>query len=89
MKYYKIAICIFLFSVSQVMASDCDDKIRAYNDAVESLTGALQRYSRCLSDSAGKDDCSSEFRKLKSSQSEFESAVSSLSFSVADNCEVE
>jgi hypothetical protein len=47
-----------------------------YNSAISDLSDALRRYSRCLSNSNGHDDCSSEFRRLKNAQSDFESAVS-------------
>jgi hypothetical protein len=36
----------------------------------------VRRYTRCLSGSQGQNDCYSEFRRLKSAQGDFESAVS-------------
>jgi hypothetical protein len=55
---------------------ECNDAISTYNSAVSDVSDALRRYTRCLSSSAGHDDCSSEFRKLKNAQSDFEAAVS-------------
>ena len=55
---------------------ECNDAISTYNSAVSDVSAALGRYTRCLSSSAGHDDCSSEFRKLKNAQSDFEAAVS-------------
>jgi hypothetical protein len=55
---------------------ECNDAISAYNSAVSDVSDALRKYTRCLSSSAGHDDCSSEFRKLKNAQSDFETAVS-------------
>jgi hypothetical protein len=61
---------------SNTAKADCNEVTDAYNSAVSDLSDALQRYSRCLSSSNGHDDCSSEFRRLKNAQSDFESAVS-------------
>jgi hypothetical protein len=56
--------------------ADCSDASSTYNSAISDVSDAIRRYSRCLSSSDGHDDCSSEFRRLKSAQSDFESAVS-------------
>jgi hypothetical protein len=55
---------------------ECKVAIDSYNSAVEEISDTMKRYSRCVSDSQGHDDCSSEFRRLKSSQSDFEVSVS-------------
>jgi hypothetical protein len=55
---------------------ECNDAISTYNSALSDVSDAVRRYTRCLSSSAGHDDCSSEFRKLKNAQSDFEAAVS-------------
>ena len=56
--------------------ANCNDAISTYNSAISDVSEALRRYSRCVSSSNGHDDCSSEFRRLKNAQSDFESAVS-------------
>jgi hypothetical protein len=61
-----------------VSASDCSDEVQNYNNALEEVSSTLRRYSRCVADSRGHDDCSSEFRRLRNAQYDFESAVSSL-----------
>jgi hypothetical protein len=53
--------------------ADCREATSSYNSAI---SDAIRRYTRCLSSSNGHDDCSSEFRRLKNAQSDFESAVS-------------
>ena len=68
----SFAVCICFDAAS----ASCNDATDTYNSAVSDLSDALRRYSRCLSNSNGHDDCSSEFRKLKNAQSDFESAVS-------------
>jgi hypothetical protein len=55
---------------------DCSEAIGTYNVAISDVSDAIKRYTRCLSSSNGHDDCSSEFRKLKNEQSDFETAVS-------------
>ena len=55
---------------------DCSDATNTYNSAISEVSDTLRRYTRCLSSSNGHDDCSSEFRRLKNAQSDFESAVS-------------
>jgi hypothetical protein len=54
----------------------CNDAVSTYNSAISDVESALRRYTRCLTGSQGHDDCSSEFRRLKNAQSDFESAVS-------------
>jgi hypothetical protein len=56
--------------------ANCSDATDTYNSAISDVSDALKRYSRCLSSSNGHDDCSSEFRRLKNAQSDFETAVS-------------
>jgi hypothetical protein len=56
--------------------ADCSEATSTYNSAISDVSDAIRRYTRCLSSSNGHDDCSSEFRKLKNAQSDFESAVS-------------
>ena len=56
--------------------NECRDAIERYNSAVDEISSRLRRYARCVSDSQGLDDCSSEFRRLRSAHADFESAVS-------------
>jgi hypothetical protein len=74
-----VALCATTIWSAQptfAMASDCDDAISTYNSAISDVSDAIRRYSRCLSGSSGRDDCSSEFRRLKNAQSDFETSVS-------------
>jgi hypothetical protein len=78
MKRMAILLALPLAAPLCAIASDCDDAIDSYNSAVSEITYALRRYANCVSNSDGKDDCASEFRRLKNAQSEFESAVSDV-----------
>jgi hypothetical protein len=77
-----IAVAIFVASFScfspnaSADPAECQDAIAAYNSAIDDVSTALRRYSSCLSNSQGHDDCSIQFRRLRSAQSDFESAVS-------------
>lgn len=65
-----------LFLIGPVRA-DCDDAVSQYNSAVSDIASKMKRYTSCVSGSQGQDDCSSEFRRLRSAQSDFETAVAS------------
>ena len=72
----RIVLPLTLCLASNAAQANCSDAIDTINSAISNLSNALQGYSRCLSDSNGHDDCSSEFRSLTKAQSDFESAVS-------------
>ncbi len=57
-------------------SEDCREAVQSYESALNDVSYALQQYGRCLSNSEGQDDCSSEFSRLRSAHSDFESAVS-------------
>lgn len=61
-------------------ANDCSGAVDNYNSTTSDLSGYLRRYANCLSSSSGRDDCALEFRRVKNSQSDFESAVSQLQY---------
>ncbi len=67
----------FVLSLTIAARADCDDAVRSYNSAISDIESYMRRYTNCLSSSNGSDDCSSEFRRLRSAQSDYESAVSS------------
>ena len=79
MRTVFIGLAVFAStSASQAQASDCKDAVENYNSALSDVTYTLRRYARCISASAGQDDCSSEFRRLKNAQSDLESAVNEI-----------
>jgi hypothetical protein len=65
-----------LMGKASAIPSECQEAISQYNSALEDISATLRRYASCVSDSRGHDDCSSQFRRLKSAQSDFEDAVS-------------
>jgi hypothetical protein len=54
---------------------DCRAAIDDYDEALRDVASALRSYSSCVSGSRGKDDCSLEFLRVRSAQSDFEDAV--------------
>jgi hypothetical protein len=84
-KYALIGLLVLSFSSSaQADPESCRAAIDEYNMAVDSISTALKRYARCVSDSQAHDDCSREFRRLKSAQDDFETAVSSYGLECGD-----
>jgi hypothetical protein len=65
----------------------CSRECRDAKEDAEShrseLEGYVKRLYRCVEDNDLKNDCSSEFRRVKSAYSDFESAVSN----VGSNCD--
>src|SRR5437879_3293891 len=57
---FLIVLSLALCLSSNVAKADCNDATNTYNSAISDLSDALRRYSRCLSNSNGHDDCSSE-----------------------------
>jgi len=57
-------------------AWDCNSAVDEYNSALGEIESYVRRYVNCVNSSRGYDDCSSEFRRLRNAQSDFESAVS-------------
>lgn len=68
---------IFLTFSSQTFAgpNECKTAIERYNTAVEEVSSTLRRYTRCISYSEGRDDCSREFSRIRAAHNEFGSAV--------------
>ena len=62
--------------VARSETDECRDVLDHYNSARSDVSSALRQYGRCISDSKGHDDCSSEFSTLHSAHDDFESAVS-------------
>ena len=77
MRYFPAAGILVLLA-SPSFASDCSDARDQYNQAIDNVSYALRRYTGCISGSAGQDDCSTEFRRLKDAQDDFEGAVTAI-----------
>ena len=74
-----MACGIFLTLSGNAARSDtdeCRDALDHYNAAKSYVSSALRQYGRCVADSKGHEDCSSEFSTLHSAHDDFESAVS-------------
>ena len=74
-----MACGIFLTLCGNAARSDtdeCRDALEHYQSARSDVSSALRQYGRCVSESKGHEDCTSEFSTLHSAQDGFESAVS-------------
>jgi hypothetical protein len=54
----------------------CRGAIFVFRSAKNTVGDYLRRYASCVSRNDGRNDCSSEFSRLRSAQEDFESAVS-------------
>jgi uncharacterized protein YfcZ (UPF0381/DUF406 family) len=74
-----LAILAAVFAIIEVRADpdDCREAVDQFKSARSEVSDALQSYASCVSGSDGHEDCSSEFSTVNSTQSDFESAVSS------------
>lgn len=70
------AVIATIISGGSPAKADCQDAVRSYNSAIEDISSSLRRYANCVSSSRGNDECSSEFRRIRSAHNDFESAVS-------------
>lgn len=70
-------------SLSRSNCDGCSDECRDAKEQAESYRSDLETYTkrlyRCVEGNDLTDDCYSEFRRVKSYQSDFESAVSDVS----------
>jgi hypothetical protein len=57
-------------------ADDCEDAVQQYNSVLSDMDSTIRRLRSCVADSKARDDCSTEFRRLKSAYDDFETAVS-------------
>jgi hypothetical protein len=72
--------CVLLTGITlapptTAFADDCEDAVRRYNSILSDMNSTMRRLTSCVADSKGRDDCSSEFHRLKSAHGDFESAV--------------
>jgi len=70
------AVALVSGSTVRADVEGCRAAIDHYNSAADEIGTALRTYARCVDDSRGHDDCTSEFEQLRSAQSDFEDAVS-------------
>ncbi|KAA3502575.1 hypothetical protein DXM27_06175 [Rhizobium rhizogenes] len=76
MRLFRAAVAMLTRFAGSAAANGCSDAVDAYNSATSEISGYLRRYVGCVENSQGADDCSSEFRRLRNAQSDFETAVS-------------
>lgn len=56
--------------------NDCARSTTRYNAALNSVQSTLGRVQACTASSAGRDNCSREFNRLKSAGDDYKDAVS-------------
>lgn len=76
-----LAATLFLQSATSpagASSGECREAVDHYNSVLDDVSDTLRRYANCVSSSRGHDDCSTEFRRLKDAQADFESAVADI-----------
>ena len=77
------AFCILAISSSASAdyryQSDCEDARSNAESAASDLASYSRRLQRCADNGDFSDDCSSEFRRVRSAHGDYESAVSEVS----------
>lgn len=73
-----VSIVLATSALAQYGDDSCQRARESYNFAVSEVADKLRRYQRCAAASAGNDDCSLEFRRLKRAHDDFEMAVSQI-----------
>lgn len=63
---------------SSAADAECADYISHYQSVSSDLGDRFKRYAKCLASSGGRDDCDTEFRRLKNAQSDFSESVEHL-----------
>ncbi len=86
MRLIAVAIAIFTVvalsssaSATHADNSDCEDSRDRAESAASDLASYSRRLQRCAENGDYSDDCSTEFRRVRSSHSDYESAVSEVS----------
>jgi hypothetical protein len=60
--------------------NDCSGARDDYSRAIEAVADALRLYSRCISESGGRNSCALEFKRLEKAQRSFDEAVMQIGF---------
>ena len=71
------------FAVTQIPGAkadteSCSEAADHYKSAAEDALSASRRYANCVAGSRGRDDCSSEFHRVRNAQDDFESAIAKI-----------
>jgi hypothetical protein len=78
---FRVKLCAvavgtsLLFPIS-AWPDACSDTVDRFGLAVRQIDFPLRQFAMCVSYSKGRDDCSSEFRRVRSVYDDFEVAVS-------------
>jgi hypothetical protein len=75
MKVWLILTMILAGSLALADPEQCRDAADSYRTAHRDLIDAIDAYGRCVAESAGHDDCASEFSDIQSMQNDFERDV--------------
>lgn len=70
-----VAAIVALIAPCSALADECGDAVVDYNAVLARLEDATQKFSTCVANSLGVDNCAKEYSRLRSIFGEYESAV--------------
>jgi hypothetical protein len=70
-----VSFVVALFTAPMALADECYDAVLNYNHYLPRLNDAEQRFSTCVAESLGNNDCAKEFAALQAAYKDFASAV--------------
>jgi hypothetical protein len=73
-------LTLLLVAAPAAAQNDCGGAREDYNQAIEAVSEALRFYSRCISESGGRNSCALEFKRLEKAQRSFDEAVMQIGF---------
>ena len=56
-------------------ADECGDAVRDYNAVLLEMNAATEKFSACVAESLGKNNCATEFRHLQLVYGQYQAAV--------------
>ena len=80
LKICSLSLGLAVLAPSALIAdeNDCARSTTRYNAALNNVQSTLGRFQACTASSAGRDNCSREFDRLKSAGDDYKDAVSNF-----------
>lgn len=75
---FAVLIGLVLASPSTAAMNGCTDAWSDYERRVNDLDWLIERYTRCVEHSQGRDECASHFHRLRTGHIDYASAVSAI-----------
>jgi hypothetical protein len=74
-KVYTVLLGGLLLIPVSAWPDACSDAVDRFSLSVRQIDWPIRQFASCVSYSKGRDDCSSEFRRVRSAYDDFDAAV--------------